>query len=122
MREPFTKEMQLSKKRTNKKPSMKNKKRITDEEKDFLEWLKNQQLNCFVCGTKNGIELHHVKESSSCRKNHKRVIPLCGVEHHRLGKYAVHVNKKWFFEKYPIKMQEEFADSLYQDFKRRKVC
>ena len=116
MIQAFTKEMQLSKKRTKKKPSMKNKKKITDDEKEFLEWAKEQDLSCFACGTKNGIELHHVKKSSVYAKNHKRVIPLCGIEHHRLGKYAVHTNKKWFFDKFPLEMQERFADSLYEDF------
>ena len=55
MIKPFTKAMQLSKKRISKKPSMKNKKKITNDEKDFLEWAKEQELRCFVCGTKNGI-------------------------------------------------------------------
>ena len=36
------------------KPSMKNKKKITQDDKDYLEWLQNQNYVCFVCGKLNG--------------------------------------------------------------------
>ena len=99
------------------KPSTKNKKSITDEDKKYLEWLQEQAYPCFVCGGYNGIEWHHVKEFSSDKKNHKRLIPLCGVEHHRLGQVlSPHGTPKKWREIYSMEVQNECADSIYNDY------
>jgi len=96
------------------KPSQKNKKKITNEDKDYLEWLQNQDFVCFACGKQNGIEWHHVKECSTDKKNHQRLIPLCGEECHRNGQeLSAHGTPKKFREVYPVKAQNAFADRIY---------
>jgi hypothetical protein len=112
----YSKADQLKKNRTTKKPSMKNKPKITQHERDYLQWLKEQDLSCFSCGKKRGVELHHIKQSSSDRKNHLEVIPLCGVTCHRLGEYSAHSNPRWFRSEYPIEVQRKFAKILYKEF------
>lgn len=121
---PYTKEMQTGKKKKKIKVSMFHKKQkrmisksnATTEEKEYLNWLKEQDLNCFICNKNIGIELHHIKEYSMQKKNHREVIPLCGVECHRLGKFSIHSNSKWFKSKYPLEMQREFASVLYSKY------
>jgi len=98
-----------------KKRSAKNK--ISKEEKEYLDWLQNQSFSCFVCGKQNGIEWHHVKKFSSDKKNHFRLIPLCGGEHHRLGKLSPHGNAKLWRETYSYEEQMEFAYDIYMKFK-----
>jgi len=98
----------------------KNKKKITDEDKDYLEWLQHQNYKCFVCGKQNGIEWHHVKLHSTDKKNHKRLIPLCGNEHHRLGELSPHGNPKKWRETFSMELQNEFADEIYQEYIKAK--
>jgi len=82
-----------------KKRSVKN--ALTIEEKKYLEYLNSirNEVKCFACGENNpndSIEWHHVKNRSSDKKNHLRLIPLCGREHHRNGDISPHGNaKKW---------------------------
>jgi len=112
----------LSKKVTHKrlrdKPSSKNKKTITQEDKDYLEFQKeNSDLVCFICGKQNGIEIHHIKECSSDKKNHRHILPLCGVECHRLGtELSVHGTPIKFRAKYSKEEQVEYADRLYERY------
>ena len=111
----FSKAEQL---RKTKKPkaSMKNKPKITQHEKDYLQWLQSQDAKCFSCGASNGIEWHHVKRSSVDKKDHTRLIPLCGVSCHRLGKFSAHNNPKWFRETFPIEQQLEVGEKYYERF------
>jgi len=102
------------------KPSMKNKKKITQDDKDYLEWLQNQNYVCFVCGKQNGIEWHHVKEYSTDKKNHKRLIPLCGIDHHRLGDLSPHGNPKRWRETFDMVLQNDFADEIYDEYIDKK--
>ena len=99
----------------------KNKKKTTDEDKEYLEWLQHQNYKCFVCGKQNGIEFHHIKEYSTDKKNHKRLIPLCGVEHHRLGELSPHGNPKRWRETFSIELQNNFADEIYQYYKTQEI-
>lgn len=97
--------------------SAKNKSLISDEDREYLEWLQSSAYPCLVCGGFNGIEWHHVKEFSFNKKNHERLIPLCGVEHHRLGQIlSAHGTPKKWRETYSIQMQNEAADKIYQDY------
>ena len=83
------------KRQTIKKRSVKNK--IKPEEKKYYSWLQEQDLNCVACGKKNGIEFHHItdiKRIAGARRDNSRLIPLCGVTCHRLGKDAIHVLSK----------------------------
>lgn len=99
------------------KPSSKNKSRISNEDKKYLEWLQHQVYECFVCGEFNGIEWHHVKENSSDRKNHKRLIPLCGEKCHRNGsELSAHGTPKKFREKFSMRVQNGYADEIYKDY------
>lgn len=91
--------------------------KITQHERDYLEWLQHLYTFCYRCGEANGIEWHHCKENSTDKKVHTELIPLCGIECHRLGKYSVHGNPVWFREHFPIKEQREFARSIYKRFK-----
>jgi len=83
----------------------------------YLQWLQERDTKCFVCGKQNGIEWHHVKEYSTDKKNHKRLIPLCGVEHHRLGDLSPHGNPKRWRETFTMQQQNEFADEFYKEYK-----
>jgi len=97
-----------------KKRSVKN--QINKDEKDYLDWLQNQYYGCFVCGQQNGIEWHHVKKFSSDKKNHFRLIPLCGVEHHRLGKLSPHGSPKFWRETYTYEEQLLYAASIHLNY------
>jgi len=59
-----------------------------------------------------------LKLNSSDKKNHKRLIPLCGVEHHRLGQtLSAHGTPKKWRETFSMEMQNEFADKIYKEYK-----
>jgi len=102
------------------KPSSKNKKTITTEDKDYLEWLQNSVFPCMVCGNidhNDPIEWHHIKNNSTDKKNHKRLVPLCGKKCHRLGtELSAHSTPKLFRETYPIELQEKYADGIYRRY------
>jgi len=85
---------------------------------EYLTWLHYQQYPCFVCGKQNGIEWHHVKRDSTDKKDHKRLIPLCGNEHHRNGKLSPHGNPSLWRETFSMDLQNGYADSIYQDYLR----
>jgi len=115
----------LSKKITHKrlrpKPDGKNKKKTTDEDKQYLEWLQSQSYSCFVCGTYDGIEYHHIKEHSSDKKNHKRLISLC-VNHHRLSMHmSPHSAPRRWRDTYSMEMQEVRADEIYNEYTLQNI-
>ena len=98
------------------KYSNKNKKPIATEDSEYLQWLQTQQYQCFVCGTYENIEMHHIKKHSNDKKNHKELIPLC-VMHHRLSnELSAHNTPTKFRELYPIKKQREYARTLYNNY------
>lgn len=117
----YSKDKQLKKTRLKPKPSMKNKPKISSQEKRYLSWLQTQNGNvkCFVCGTNNGIEFHHIKNKSTDKKNHKKLIPLC-YEHHRTGTPSPHNTPKLFRDMFPIEEQEVVADKLFEEFLETK--
>ena len=86
-------------------------------DKKYLAYLHSQPQKCFVCGGSNKIELHHVKLTSSDLKDDRLVIPLCGEEHHRNGELTPHGNPKRWRETYPIEVQREYAQKLYNEYK-----
>ena len=99
-----------------KQPLKPNSKPLKDQK--YLSWLHEvKQPECYCCGKTNGIELHHVKEGSSDVKNDHFVIPLCGVECHRLGTVlSAHGTPKLFRETFPTHDQKEYAFNLYQEY------
>ena len=101
------------------KPNMKNKKNITKEDKEYLSYLQTLENNCFACGQRNKIEWHHVKQYSTDKKNHNRLIPLCGEECHRNGQtLSAHGTPKKFRESFPIEKQESYADRIYTKYRQ----
>ena len=99
----------------------KNKKKTTDEDKEYLEWLQHQDYKCFVCGKQNGIEFHHIKEYSTDKKNHQRLIPLCFMHHRLSNDISAHGTPKKWRETYTMEQQNEVADKIYQDYKTKAL-
>jgi len=111
--------VKITDKRLRPKPSQKNKSKITQSDKDYLEWVKNQDLACFSCGDYGSIELHHVRENSCSCRSHTLVIPLCGEKCHRLGtELSAHNTPKRFRLVYPIEVQIDFANDLHNMYLR----
>jgi len=88
------------------------------KEPNYLKWLHEvKHPECFACGKINGIELHHIKEASSDNKDDRLVIPLCGIECHRLGSVlSAHGTPKKFRDTFPFDMQKEYAMALYEEY------
>lgn len=89
--------------------------KISQHEKDYLNWLQNQNSTCFVCGTNRLIEWHHVKNKSTDKKRHTVLIPLC-IEHHKGNKLSPHGTPKLWRDTYDMQWQEEYAKNIYQEF------
>lgn len=85
---------------------------------EYLKYLHEElQPPCFVCGKREGIELHHCKEHSSDPKDDSLVIPLCGESCHRNGQeLSAHGTPKLFRAVYPIEEQKAFAAGMFHDF------
>jgi len=89
-----------------------------------MTWLHSEEqyynYPCYVCGKfkpNDRIGWHHVKEFSSDKKNHKRQIPLCDNEHHRLGgELSPHGTPKKWRATYSMEEQNRYADSIWNDF------
>ena len=94
---------------------------ITELEQRYLTWLHEDaqtfRFKCFVCNRINPndpIKWHHLKKHSSDKKNHKRMIPLCDNEHHRLGKVmSPHGTPRKFRETYSQEIQNKVADKIW---------
>ena len=97
---------------------------VSKDDREYLDWLHEEEQGysypCFVCGKNSSsdtTEWHHIKEGSGDKKDHKRQIPLCGNEHHRLGTVlSAHGTPRKFRETYPMEMQYKYADKIYSDF------
>jgi len=98
------------------KPSQKNNKKTSENDKMFLEWASNQDMPCIICHTMESIELHHIKRYSSDVKDHKKLIPLCSDHHKYNMDISAHANKKAFEELFPIENQEIIAKGIYFQF------
>jgi len=98
------------------------KKRVLKIDRDYLSWLQNSSYACMVCGGFVGIEWHHVKRDSTDKKDHTRLIPLCGVECHRLGtELSAHGTPRKFRAVYPIEIQRKYAAEIYGDYKKEEL-
>ena len=96
------------------KYSGKNKKVISKEDKGHLEWLQTTDYGCLVCGNLSNREWHHVKEHSTDKKNHKRLIPLCCMHHRLSNEFSAHGTPSLFRKTYPMEVQNALADKIYQ--------
>ncbi len=83
---------------------------------DYMAWLHNEHLECFVCHSRQGIQIHHVKEHSTDMRTDDKAIPLC-YEHHLGVDMSAHGTPGRFKELYPMKVQLEKAKSLYDRYK-----
>lgn len=105
-----------------KKKSKKN--LLTKEEQDYLTWLQGRENSvCFVCGKRNfndDLEWHHVKNSSSDKKNHFRLIPLCGSKHHRNGELSPHGGARKFRETFTYEEQLFYAAKIHLEYLKNK--
>ena len=97
------------------KYSSKNKSSITAHEKEYLEYLQHIDEECLVCGC-NGIEWHHVKRDSTDKKNHTRLIPLCPMHHRLSNELSAHGTPKKFREIYSMEIQNEVAETYYNEY------
>jgi hypothetical protein len=85
----------------------------------YLEWL--HSLPCVVCERlgltqKSRTEAAHTGVRGLRQKaSDLEAIPLCGVEHHRLGRHSHHVLGKRFFEYHGID-RDALVRSLQQQF------
>jgi len=116
-----TKSNRLKKPYCGKNKNRKGSKKVSSlsmNDKKYLSWLQTTSYACFACGGDNGIEWHHVKRDSTDKKNHTRLIPLCGVECHRLGTVlSAHGTPKKFRETFSMEFQNEYADRIYSEYK-----
>jgi hypothetical protein len=92
------------------------------KEPKYLSWLHNQSdIFCFACGKQNKLECHHIKQFSTDVKDDRKIIMLCGEECHRNGAIlSAHGTPKMFREAYPIEVQLENAEKLYNQYKKEK--
>ena len=100
------------------KPSAKNAPKITQEERDYLEWMKAQALPCFVCSGLGDIVLHHIKLNSTDKKRHFFVLPMCVNCHAESMELSAHKTPVKFRAKYPIEIQEIQATMYYKTWLR----
>ena len=127
----ITKEQQLKQNKIKKEPLFGKKsynwnnkgiQRITtDDELEYLNWLKSQQLQCIVCGS-YAVELHHLKlndsdniHSSSVAKDHTKIIPIC-TKHHTGKECSFHGNKKELAKLFTKEALLIIANRLYNEF------
>lgn len=91
------------------------------KDKAYLSWLHEvKQPPCFVCGIHLGIQIHHVKETSSDLRNDNECIPLC-YEHHLGLELSPHGSPVAFRYTFPIWEQLEFAEELYNEYNQQKL-
>ena len=112
----LTKKAQTKRNRLRPKPNSKNKPKITDEDKAYLEWLQLQTFSCMVCGTTYGIEMHHVRRDSVSERSNKRLIPLCYYHHRTSTELSAHGTPSLFRKKYPMEVQYKLADKIYNEY------
>jgi len=103
-----------------KKPSQKNKPKINDNDREYLDWLQHQQEPCFQCGTFDNIEWHHVKEYSFDSKKHEELIPLC-IHHHTGHTLSPHGTPRQWRNMYHIEVQREEARRHHDRYVSEKV-
>lgn len=109
----YTKQQQLKKIK---------KEKITDQEKQYLNWLNENRstFKCFVCNRSISIEFHHIKNRSTDKKVHTKLIPLC-MDHHRYNKLSPHNGPKLWRETYSMQVQEDYAKNIYQEFLNEQI-
>lgn len=85
-------------------------------DKAYLDWFAKQTHKCFVCGTTNNIEGHHVKLHSSDPKNDSYLIPLCFIHHRISDELSVHGTPKKWRLLYTIESQLDYAEEIYKRY------
>ena len=89
------------------------------KETKYTKWFHEvHQPPCFVCGTKLGIEFHHVKKHSTDERIDSIGMPLCW-EHHHGTEFSPHGTPVRFRERYPMRVQYKSAAKMYKRFEER---
>ena len=76
----------------------------------------NAAKQVYVKNFNDDLEWHHVKNSSSDKKNHFRLIPLCGHLHHRNGDLSPHGNAKRWRETFSLEVQLSYAAEIHLEY------
>lgn len=87
-------------------------------ELSYLAWLhEDAQMSTYTCMVCNSYvqDWHHVKLSSSDKKNHKRLIPLCKA-HHIGNKLSPHGSPVLWRETYSMLQQNKLADDIFNKY------
>lgn len=93
----------------------KSKKSLASKEgREYLQYSKEQELPCWICG-KFAHDRHHPKEFSSDKKVHTQILPLC-KEHHTGNELSPHGTPRKWREKFPIDFQRKEGDRYYQEY------
>lgn len=85
------------------------------KDKSYLEWLHNSLIPCFVCGSQQRLEAHHVKRDSSDKRDDDKVLMLCYNHHHGL-ELSPHGTPNEFRDIYPIQYQLKIAKLQYKRY------
>ncbi|HIC43857.1 MAG TPA: hypothetical protein EYO73_06085 [Sulfurimonas sp.] len=97
---------------------IKSKPKVKVEELSYLQWLhEDAQLHtsfCMVCN-RPVQDWHHVKLTSTDKKNHKRLIPLCKA-HHVGNALSPHGTPALWRETYSMSRQNKIADEVYNRY------
>ena len=86
------------------------------KDKAYLSWFHNQGFTCMVCNNPQ-IEAHHVKLHSSDVKNDHELLPICEWHHKYSPEISPHGAPNRWRETYPIELQREYAQKLYNEYK-----
>ncbi|PHR54517.1 MAG: hypothetical protein COA44_12855 [Arcobacter sp.] len=92
-------------------------------ELSYLSWLhEDAQMSSYTCMVCNlhVQDWHHVKLSSSDKKNHKKLIPLCKA-HHVGNKLSPHGTPTLWRETYSMLHQNKLADDIYNKYKEHLI-
>jgi len=98
-----------------KKSVIKKKAKVSEKDLTYLNWLQAQtNYGCMVCNS-GKIQWHHVKEHSTDKKDHSRLIPLC-IEHHTGNELSPHGTPKLWREIYSMEVQHEEAKAIHLQY------
>lgn len=81
----------------------------------YLAWFALENHRCFVCGTIEAVQGHHVKLYSSDPKDDHKLLPLC-IEHHTGLKLSPHGTPRLWRETYSMEHQEQVAGEIYAEY------
>lgn len=103
-----------------KKSILKKVAKVSQEDLDYLSWVRSLSRPCIVCGSLL-VQWHHVKRDSTCKKDHKRLLPLCEEHHTESKELSAHGTPVLFRDVYSMEYQYAYADKLYEFYLKEKL-